>query len=145
MTIVLLWFFIAFLCLLGELSVPGTFFLVGFSLASLCSAGLAWAEYSLAVQLVAAVGLSTASFILTFLYFSRFRPKKSSVKYHQAIDTLIGKKVLISKVLLLDNAGYVWLNGQEWLVRWDASLPCYVAQEVVVIGLKGGHLLVEPC
>ncbi len=141
---IFIWVGFALLFLLGELSMPGTFFLLSFAVGSLSAGLIAALDGELVGQLVGFLAVSAVGLVGTFLYFRKKSNHKRDQTYLLTIDAFVGKKALVISLLPLQPAGYVVIEGQTWLARWQTKMNIEVGMQVEIMALSGCHLVVQP-
>lgn len=136
------WFLTAFLFLLLELGHPGLLFFVSFAFGAF-AAGMA----SLVIEeLVLQVGVFLGATIvaLAVLKYWLVRYATHTPKHgHSNIYALEGKRGLVVKEISPNQPGQVDLNGEIWLARTPHDGVVPVGTEVVVLHVKGAHLVVN--
>lgn len=128
------------LCLLLELSSPGYFFFLSFSIGALAAAGVAWYDLALALQGGVFIGVSTLAFLLLRRYVARIE-QKNAVKTN--VYALQGKKGVVIDEISPLTRGWIKVEGELW-----AAMPCdeSIIEKgaiVKVTGSAGSHLTVK--
>lgn len=136
------WFLTALLFLLLELGHPGLLFFVSFAFGAFI-AGIAslWIQ-----ELVMQFGVFLAVTIIALAVLKYWLVKHGShaPKHGQSnIYALEGKRGFVLKEISPNQPGQVSLNGEIWMARaiQDAVVP--VGAEVMVLHVKGAHLVIE--
>lgn len=140
MTILTWWGIFLVLCLLVELSSPGYFFFLSFSVGALAAAGAAWYDASLLVQGGIFVGISA----LTFFFLRRYvvgMEQQGAPKTN--VYAMQGKRGIVTEEITSIKRGWVKVDGELW-----AAAPCDdTAIEkgalVKIVGNAGSHLTVK--
>lgn len=87
--------------------------------------------------------------LLLFIFY--FKPKyvkeKKQLFTPTNADRLIGREgVVLETIVPLENRGLVLVMGQEWSALPEDGISEIAAQShILVKGIRGVHLLVEPC
>ncbi len=134
------WFVVALVFFVAELSSPGFFYFFSLVGGAICAFVIAFADFSLAWQVSAFIGGSLSVFAVLR------RLIRSSYGMHHtqrtAVNSLIGRKVVVIAALPEHGYGYVKVYGDEWMARERAGRA--VAQGVVVeiVAISGSHVVV---
>ena len=136
------WFLTALLFLLLELGNPGLLFFISFAFGAFM-AGVA-SLYT--EQMVIQWGMLLVATVIALLPLKRWvvRCGTHTPKNGQSnIYALEGKRGLVIKEINPNQMGQVTLNGEIWSARTlhDAVMP--VGTQVVVLYVKGSHVVVE--
>jgi membrane protein implicated in regulation of membrane protease activity len=136
------WFLTALLFLLLELGHPGLLFFVSFAFGAFAAGMVSLVAEELVLQVAVFLGATIISLAVLKYWVSRFAahtPKHG----HSNIYALEGKRGLVIKEISPNQPGQVDLNGEIWLARTlhDEVVP--MGAEVVVVHVKGAHLVVN--
>lgn len=138
-----LWTFLAMILVIGEVFTPG-FVLACFAIGALVSGLLAFWQFDVAYQLL---GFSAAS-ILAFLgvrpfAISHLAGNGEGIKTNA--EALVGKQgVVRERVDPATGRGRVVVEGEDWWGVTDAGRAIEPGERVVVLGVDGARLHVEP-
>ncbi len=128
------------LCLLLELSSPGYFFFLSFSIGSLAAGVAAWYDVAPMVQGGIFLGISALTFALLRRYVKRIE-QKGAIKTN--VDALHGKKCVVTEDISPLSRGWVLVDGEPWAALPYDDTPIKKGAVVKVIGSAGTHLTVK--
>jgi len=138
-----IWLAVAAVFAVGELSAPGTFFLLPFAIGAAVAAVLAFAGASLVVELAAFIGVSLVA-------LAAFRNLAHRLDQEEPTDG-IGSKRLIgqpAKVIeAIDGAhdlGIVRIDREEWRAESGDGSALPVDTPVKVVEVRGTRVVVFP-
>lgn len=137
-----LWISAALLFLLAEVGHPGLFFFLPFACSASLTAILAIWTDSLIIQgtffLIASLIGSIATQVIVRTY--KFR----DTKHHKTnVDVLIGKHAVVIKQIEPKSAGYVTIDGHDWMARAVHNNSVAVGIHVIVVEVRGAHVVVQ--
>ena len=137
-----IWFAIAFIFLIAEISLP-SFFCAALALAAFICAFLILfiKQISLLNLILIFSGLSLLIFFsLRKWYLNFIVNKKSEVKF--GFESLIGKKGLITKSVLKEEFGYLKIDGDQWRAYSDEQL-IKEGQQAEIIKVEGNTVKIK--
>ena len=136
-----IWLAVAAVFAVGELSAPGTFFLLPFAIGAAVAAVLAFAGASLVVELVAFIGVSLVA-------LAAFRNLAHRLDQEEPTDG-IGSKRLIGRPAKVIEAiegthdlGTVRIDREEWRAESGNGEPIPVGSPVKVVEVRGTRVVV---
>ncbi len=137
-----IWFAIAFIFLIAEISLP-SFFCAALALAAFICAFLILfiKQISFLNLILIFSGLSLLIFFsLRKWYLNFIVNKKSEVKF--GFESLIGKKGLITKSVLKEEFGYLKIDGDQWRAYSDEQL-IKEGQQAEIIKVEGNTVKIK--
>ncbi len=132
------WILIGFLFLILELGHPGLLFFISLSIGSISAALLVLLQMSFALQLASFFAGTLIAFSLLRWGLSKFHRSTQQTNVY----ALIGKQGTVTVPIESHAAGYVMIEGQTWLARSHANVPLSVSTPIVVLNVRGAHLIV---
>jgi membrane protein implicated in regulation of membrane protease activity len=137
----LIWWVLLFgLCLLIELSSPGYFFFLSFSLGACGAAGAAWYDTTLFVQGCLFLVIAAASFLFLRRYVMKIE-HKGAVRTN--VYALQGKKGVVTQEVGPLSRGWVRVEGELWAALPSDSSILSKGTVIQVVGSAGSHLTVK--
>ena len=136
------WLVLAIFFLVLEMGTPGFFFFLSFFFGSLICAFSTFFTYSLFVQsLVFLIG-SGVSFLVLHFWIKR---KMLKPKAHELTNVyaLKGKRAKVLKRITDYEPGKVNVAGEVWSARPDTGQTIEAGEYVVIVHVKGAHLIVK--
>jgi membrane protein implicated in regulation of membrane protease activity len=138
------WLIKALLFVILEISNPGLFLFLSFSVGASVGAVLNFFDYALTTQVVAAFAVSMLVFIVLSVWIrSKFKDKR--ISHISNIDALMGKKGVVVEHISASAAGALKVNGVVWSARSDNGNEIPVGTAVTIVNVKGVTLCVIPC
>jgi inner membrane protein len=137
-----IWFAIAFIFLIAEISLP-SFFCAALALAAFICAFLILfiKQISLLNLILIFSGLSLLIFFSLRKWYLNFMVnKKSEVKF--GFESLIGKKGLITKSVLKKEFGYLKIDGDQWRAYSDEEI-IKEGQQAEIIKVEGNTVKIK--
>ncbi len=137
-----IWFAIAFIFLIAEISLP-SFFCAALALAAFICAFLILfiKQISFLNLILIFSGLSLLIFFsLRKWYLNFIVNKKSEVKF--GFESLIGKKGLITKSVLKEEFGYLKIDGDQWRAYSDEEI-IKEGQQAEIIKVEGNTVKIK--
>ncbi len=133
------WLLVALLFLLLELSTPGLFFFITFSIGAVFASGAAFLGCSFFVQCITLV----TSFLITFFIFRKYLKATEYKRVPTNVDALAGKDGIIVKVITKSDSGLVKVGGEIWSAFSKNGVDILEGQTVKVDSVKGNRLMVK--
>ncbi len=128
------------LCIFLELSSPGYFFFLSFSVGALAAALVAWFNVATAVQGGVFLGVSALIFLMLRSYAARLA-QEESVKTN--VYALQGKKGVVLEQIAPFTRGWIKVDGEIWAaVPYDDS-SIEKGALIEVVDSAGSHLKVK--
>ncbi len=140
MTMLLWWGLLFGLCILLELSSPGYFFFLSFSIGAFVALVSTWFGVSLKAALVIFLGVSVVSFILLRYYASWLVHKK---KFETNVYALPGKKGVVLSQIDPFARGWVKLDGEVWAAMSQDETSIEKDAVIEVMRSLGSHVIVK--
>ncbi len=134
-----LWLIAAIFFLLLELSAPGLFFFISFSIGCIIASLFAFLGFSSTTQVVIAV---TAS-ILGFLILKKLFLQKNKSRHKTNIDALVGRTAVVIKTIEPQKAGKVRVGGEKWTAASQKNIILQENTVVTIVKVKGNKLIVK--
>lgn len=132
------WLFCALSLVILELSSPGLFFFLSFSVGCFVAACSSWIIETLQIQFVIAI---IASLIAFFILYHRFiRKKKPALKTNS--DALIKQQAIVMQTIHPHTTGQVKVGGEEWSARSLHGVILHPGTAVTIVAIKGNTLIV---
>ncbi|MEN8234115.1 MAG: NfeD family protein [Actinomycetota bacterium] len=126
----------------GELLTVG-FFLLPFAVGAAAAAVLAFMGVSVPLQLVTFVVISVV-FLAVLQRFAR-REQESDGVARAGANRYVGRSaIVLQTVSRLDTSGMVKMGTEEWRATVDSDVELPVGAEVLISGVRGTRLIVEP-
>ncbi len=136
------WFLFSLLFLLLELGHPGLLFFVSFAVGAIGAGIVSFLTPDIALQ----VGVFLGVTIIALAALKRWVITRGIRHPHHGasnIYALEGKKGLVIKEIRPNIPGQVKLNGEIWSARALHEEVIEIATEVIVLYVKGAHVVVE--
>jgi membrane protein implicated in regulation of membrane protease activity len=136
------WFLTALLFLLLELGHPGLLFFVSFAFGAFAAGAVSFVAEEFVFQVGVFLGATIVALAVLKYWVVRYAahtPKHG----HSNIYALEGKQGLVVKEISPNQPGQVNLNGEIWLARTPHDVAVPAGTEVVVLHVKGSHLVVD--
>jgi len=140
MTMLAWWGIVIIFCMALELSSPGYFFFLSFSVGGLAAGLMAWFELAPVLQGGTFVLVSAITFVLLKNYVQRIErisPLKTNVY------ALQGKRGIIVEEITHVEKGWVKVEGELWSAVSSDDMPIEKGAVVKVVGNAGSHLTVK--
>ena len=134
------WLLIAFVFLILEVGHPSLFFFLSFCVASLAGAVLAFFDFSLMMQCT----VFLIDFCITFFLFNFFVKKAQRIQVKTNVYALEGKKAVVVETINPQKTGQVKVEGEIWTARSLHDLLLVEGAMVIVVQVRGAHLVVKP-
>jgi len=137
------WLVIAIFFLMLEMGSPGLFFFLSFFFGALLCAFVTFFTNSVMVQTIMFLIGTVVSFL-----FLHFWIKSKIFKKDRDITTnvyaMLGKQGTVVKRISASEVGQVKLFGDIWMARSAHDEVMEKGDEVIVVKLKGAHVVVRP-
>lgn len=142
-TLFFYWVIKALLFVILEISNPGLFLFLSFSVGACVGAALNFFDYTLLTQITAAFVVSVAAFIIMSLWIrKRFKDKR--ISHISNVDALMGKRGIVVEHIGKGATGALKLNDVIWLARSEDGSEIAVGTSVIIVQIKGATLFVVP-
>lgn len=128
---------------LGEMTTPGSFFLLPFAIGAGVAAILAFAGVVLGIEWLAFVGVSAGVFLA-------LRPLARKLDKQGASEGIGAKRLINQTAVVLEDIpgdhelGMVRVHREEWRAESIDGTPIPAGVTVVVLDQRGTRLVVEP-
>ena len=139
----LYWLAAALILLFFELSSPGHFLFLSFSVGALSGALASWLGYSVFMQSIVATVMTGASFFILVAWIKKQALIFSKKEYQSNIFALVGKVGFITKQVTNDEFGQVKIGGETWACKAAHDEWLKVGTEVRIMRIRGAHAVVE--
>lgn len=134
-----LWLLAAIFLLFMELTAPGLFFFISFSIGCLVASILAFWSYSITIQCTGCLmGSIVAFFILHAIFI-----KKDNQKYKTNIQALVQQEAIITSTIEPHKVGQVKVKGEKWPAVSDSHIILHKDTIVTITKIKGNKLIVS--
>ncbi len=140
------WLLVSIAFLFAELSTPGLFFFVSFSLGAFCAAILAFIGYSLVIQCIGGLAVSIVSFFILRKYLKQKRLSDvhySSSESETNIYGIVGKEGVVTDVIEPLKYGQVKIGGEFWRASSEGGAILEKGTVVKVLSVKGNAVVVS--
>jgi len=141
-SVTLLWFIMALAFLIFEMGNPGLFFFLSFFIGALNTALLSFWIDSGVFQGLMFLGSSAFSFFMLRFLVGRMIEQVHRDK-HTNVYALQGKRGVVVQAIELAGSGQVKVGGEIWSARAADESAIDVGTAVVIVAVKGVHLIVE--
>lgn len=139
----LVWSLIGLFLVLLELGHPGLFLCLSIALGAFSAAGVALMTSELGWQLVIFVLVAISGILLTQLWLRSLSKFFSRSMGQTNVYALIGKRGTVLAAVSEQQTGYIKIDGEIWLAKTSVGENITIGQEVLVIGIKGCHVIVK--
>ena len=137
----LTWWLILFVVsVLLELSSPGLFFFVSFSLGAAAAAGVSLLDLGMGIEFTVFLLVSAISFVLLRQYVKGL---SKDTLHKTNVYALLGKKGIITEQVSLFKKGWVKIDGELWAAAPLHEEIIEVGAQVEVVSSSGSHLIVK--
>lgn len=136
------WFLLALFCLLFEMGSPGLFFFLSFFFGALVAGGFSFVT---TMWLWQALSFLISSFV-AFLILHRWVKKKVDAldpRVQTNVYAMRSKRGRVIQHIFPDKMGIVKVDGERWSARSLHGTAIKEDTEVIVVRIKGAHLVVE--
>ena len=138
----LIWLVAAALFAIGEMSNPGTFFLLPFALGAVVAALLAFAGVGTGWEWLAFVGVSGG-------VFAAMRPIARRLDNDEPVEgigarRLIGEQAVVLEEIPNNGAGLVRVHREEWRAQAIDDGVVAVGARVRIVEMRGTQVMVHP-
>lgn len=136
-----MWLIVASLFVVGELVSPGMFYALSLAVgATAAMISALWSD-SLVLQMVVCLMATVVSLPI----LRRFVRRYSGHYHHQCnVYALVGKHGVVQQPPTETTFGYVKIGGELWACKSEAAAPLIAQTSVIVIAVKGSHVIVRP-
>jgi membrane protein implicated in regulation of membrane protease activity len=140
-----IWLGVTGACALGELAVPGTFFVLSFAVGALLATIAAFADTSLGLQWVLFVGGSVGALAM-LVPVGRRLARHEGDEAHEGATRWVGRVgVVIEEIPESPHStGRVRVERDEWRAETDGGDLIPVGAQVEVLAVRGTRLVVAP-
>jgi len=136
------WLIVAIMFLILEMGSPGFFFFLAFSLGALICAVSTFLTISLFWQSIIFLGGSLVSFLVLHFWIKK-RMQKPRAYELSNIYALKGKRAKVLKRITHFQPGTVNVAGEVWTARPESDEIIQEGQYVIIVNVKGAHLIVK--
>ncbi len=134
------WFILFIISVLLELSSPGLFFFISFSVGALAAAVTAWSELGPIAEFAVFAVVSACSFVL----LKRYVKSISQDTLHTTnVYSLLGKRGIVTESLSDYKKGWIKVEGELWAALPSEEGTIQEGALVKVISSAGSHLVVK--
>jgi len=136
------WLFIALMGLLFEVGSPGLFFFLSFFFGALLAAGSAFTTQMWLVQSV----VFLIGSVIAFIALTRWVKRRVLVEQAYTLTNVYAmrsKKGIVVKKITAETMGLVKVGGELWSARSHNQKEIEKGAQVVVVRIKGAHLVVQ--
>lgn len=140
-----IWLGLAVACAVGELAVPGTFFVLSFAIGAAVASATAFLDGSVALQWVLFVAVSAVALAL-LVPLGRRLARHDGGDVQEGATRWVGRRgVVIEEIPEAPHAtGRVRVERDEWRAETDAGAEIPVGTQVKVLAVRGTRLVVAP-
>lgn len=140
-----IWLGAAVALAIGELAVPGTFFLVSFAVGAGAAALVAFLDGGLVLQWVCFVAVSAAALAL-LVPLGRRLARHDGDEAQEGSTRWIGRIAVVLEEIPGEAhaTGRVRVERDEWRAETDSDDPIPLGTEVEVLAVRGTRLVVTP-
>jgi membrane protein implicated in regulation of membrane protease activity len=141
MSVWIIWFVIAIVCIILEIFTPG-FFLLSFGIGALLSGLISFGISNLILQVIVFIITS----FLVFLWLRKYSKKMFSSDTDKTnVYGLIGKSGIVTTKITENNRGYVKIGGEEWpAIPFSTEIKSIdEGTKVIIKALEGNKVLVD--
>ncbi len=128
------------LCLFLELSSPGYFFFLAFSMGALAAVGVTWFQLGTTIQGSVFLGVSALSLLILRRYAARIA-KEGYVKTN--VYALQGKKGVVLEQVTPLTRGWIKVDGETWAALPYNDISIDKGAIIEVVSSAGSHLKVK--
>ncbi len=137
-----IWLVAAVVFAVGEMSSPGSFFLLPFAIGAAVASFLAFLGVSVTIEWVVFVLVSGGCF-LAFRPLARRLDRDESAEGIGA-KRLIGQEASVLQPIGQDELGLIRVHREEWRAESADGVPIEAGQKVRVVEVRGTRCLVHP-
>jgi membrane protein implicated in regulation of membrane protease activity len=139
------WLAVAGACALGELAVPGTFFVLSFAVGAVLAAIAAFADGSLGLQWVLFVAGSAGALAL-LVPLGRRLAQQEGDEAQEGATRWVGRVGVVTQEIpdSPHSTGRVRVERDEWRAETDGPELIPVGAQVEVLAVRGTRLVVAP-
>lgn len=137
-----IWLVLAVLFAVGEMSSPGSFFLLPFAAAALVASGLAFVTDNLVLHLGTFVVISAAAFVGMRPLARRL--DRAGTDHGIGSRRLIGQEALVTRAIPEGDLGIVKVQREDWRAESVDGTPIAEGTKVRVAEVEGTRVLVAP-
>ena len=134
------WLILAIVFLFIEITTPGLFFFIAFSVGCCFSAILAYLQTTFMIQCILGLVVTLISFFILRHFFSA---KVSGENIETNVDALVGQKGVVIKTIEPNLVGQVKVGGEIWPAQSLDNLILQKGTVVRVVSVKGNRLVVK--
>jgi membrane protein implicated in regulation of membrane protease activity len=140
-----IWLGVAGACAVGELAVPGTFFVLSFAVGAVVAAVVAFLDASAGLQWALFVGVSAASLVLLVPLGRRLASHEGDEAQEGATRWVGRVGVVIEEIPGGPHAtGRVRVERDEWRAETDDHVSIPLGAQIEVLAVRGTRLVVAP-
>lgn len=134
-----MWLIVASLFVVGELVSPGMFYALSLAVgATAAMISALWSD-----NLIAQMVICLMAAVVSLPILRRFVRRYSGHYHHQFnVHALVGKQGVVQQPPTDAAFGYVKIGGELWACRVMDGLPIAAQATVIVIAVKGSHVVV---
>jgi len=136
------WLIMAIVFLVFEMGTPGFFFFLSFSFGSLMCAVATFFTHSIFLQSIIFLIGSVLSFLVLHFWIKR-KMLKSKADQLTNVYALKGKRAKVLKKITYFKPGTVNVAGEVWAARPAVDEVIEEGQYVIIVQVKGAHLIVK--
>lgn len=140
--ILYVWIFLGIWFLLFELGTPGLFYFLSFSIAAFITAIATFFITTIIYQVLFFLLATVFAFLLLHVVFLPLL-QSDKKNYKSNVEALIGKQGYVVMSIGKYHSGQVKMNGEVWSARSEKNEVIEKNREVMVIAVKGVHLIVK--
>jgi membrane protein implicated in regulation of membrane protease activity len=140
-----IWLGLAGACAVGELAVPGTFFVLSFALGAVIAAVVAFLDGSAGLQWALFVGGSATALALLVPLGRRLAQQEGDEAQEGATRWVGRVGVVVEEIPGAPHAtGRVRVERDDWRAETDGHEPIPLGTQIEVLAVRGTRLVVAP-
>ncbi len=140
---IFLWVALVIIALLIEAGTPGLFYFLSFACGSIAAALAGYYECTLTCQLICCFSVSCLALFFLWRWVANTTGTVLQPAHSSNTAALIGEKALVVEPILPNGTGRVKIYGDIWLAREKDNGDVNAGSEVVIIKVRGCHLIVK--
>lgn len=142
-TFVFNWLIVALISLVLEMTSPGLFLFLSFTIGACAGAMTSWLDYSFNVQLLSALITTFVAFLVLTLVLRKTNYLDTTHGHTSNVYAMQGKKGLVIQAIKKGAPGQVKVAGELWTARCQNASEINEGSWVEVVRVQGAHVVVK--
>lgn len=136
--ITIIWIAVAIVMTAIELYYPGFFYFLSFSVGALVALSLDIFDINITIQFIGFFVVSMCTLVILRFMISRYDIPTLETN----MEALTGYKTKLIQEITHHESGLIKIHGDTWTVKEKDGKPLPQAENVIVVGFQGSHLIV---